>query len=228
MAKDKTLENTIESPGRRVLLAGIGALSGLAILRVLTGCGDDSGNGNPDSGVDSGVDPNGPLSAIDTSSLNPSNGAKYTASDSPLEVGLDLPSLNPKYTGSAPSGVDVVVTASGSGWNAKVLDKTGQPLGQYVSGSLDLLTANNGGEVPSGDFSIDYKVSAQDGSGKTQTVTAKVTCSYEGTPTDRPYVKSFRVNKANVGTAIGIDCYGEDPTGGSILGNWNLQTDLSG
>ncbi|MFC1741889.1 hypothetical protein ACFL3V_05115 [Nanoarchaeota archaeon] len=235
----------------------VAALYSTIALGGVTGCGGNGGNDPlpdsgrpdvtmPDSGPEADTLPEGdsdvdaepagnPLDPVDYTTLAPQDGATVTSADSPLAVSMTVPGVPAGYTGPVPSSVDVVITAEGDNgtpsntaddWSETVADETAS-LESTVQGSLDLSTANDGGELKDGEkVKFTFNASAEVG-GENYERSATSTVTYQK-DSDKPSVVNCYVKKASAGAGLGIECEGNDPTGGNLMGNWSVSSSLAG
>ncbi|MFH1669750.1 MAG: hypothetical protein ABIA62_07525 [Candidatus Woesearchaeota archaeon] len=229
---------------KRPLWQKIAAGTVAAALYVLpVGCGngkvDNPGDPGPcvtNCGDSDPVNGENPIKDFTFASIEPKDvSSAFGPSDSPLEVGLETPGVNPAYNGPAVSGVDVLVTATGDNgtvttsddWTSTLIDQTAG-LETYVSSTLNLATANNGGELKDGEkVTLDYILSVADADGTEHTRNTSKVFEYEREQVVNPVrVLSCYVNQSSLGTGLAMQCNGESDNGS--ITSWGLTTDLSG
>lgn len=203
---------------------------------------DDSGDSSTDVSEDSPVDGSAEESVLGSPSTTPVQppagstvrGAGLT--DGVLPIRVRAPGLNPDYEEIVPADMVVEVGIQVSGDNATPLDEQ-DDWGQYVPvvsttlhgyafGVLDTNTANNDEMIQDGENLSFSAIFSPQGTELRTSVRLDWSVTYEGIPDDRPYVENCYIASMQAGYGMAIDCFGNDPTGGSLLFNWSVVSDL--
>ena len=177
----------------------------LAAMPYVSGCGPNP-NPNPDT-----INPI-PASYSVANNMTPADGTTYGPSDSPLEVGVQLPTVPAECSAdadcadAASAGVNVVITATADNGTPSdssddstqtVVDQSGAQFGTYVNSTLDFDSFHGGAGLSDGErVTLETTVTAYDADGTAHTADGSVGFVYEN----------------------------NEPIGPQILDNWTLDS----